>query len=428
MIRRLQPHTRRILKDLALLLGTSLFVRALFLIIVPMNAVSWDIHSWTRIVELLRQHENPYHRTPNLNWPPFWMQILYGVSAVSDATHVSITRCIQTFLIFIESLTIVVSYFTLSHYFPKVNARTSLLWGMALNPISILLTCQHGNFDILVAFWIGLAVYMLLSFKRSGTAVDWLWASALIGLGILTKTVPVVLFPILFYGIRSLSLRTRLLGYLLIIGPALLGLSVLFVLTPRDILVHVINYRSEPGLFGMTGLLRFFGAFRAISIYSTIFPFFLIGLCGIWARKMTAASSDLPNRTLILLPAFLLMVAPGAGPGYAPQYLYWFLPLLAISYPLYGRSWQRFLLAAYGIVSIVYVLEYGFRYTYGFSLMYFVHSPEITRFSQSISTQATPTFVIRLPIFAAYVLLLVQSCRLILKDFRDLDASHRSSV
>jgi hypothetical protein len=87
---------------------------------------------------------------------------------------------------------------------------------------------------------------------------DWLAASAWLGVGVLTKTVPLILAPLLVAG-RRLGRRVHALGMLLFLGPAALGLGVLAVLTPEGVQRNVLAYRSASGFYGLSGLLHLAG-------------------------------------------------------------------------------------------------------------------------------------------------------------------------
>src|SRR6185436_19031029 len=76
--------------------------------------------------------------------------------------------------------------------------------------------------------------------------------------GVLAKTVPLVLAPLLAPGARRTSRAGRALGAALFLGPSALGVSVIFVLAPAAVWNHVIKYRSAPGYFGLAGMVREF--------------------------------------------------------------------------------------------------------------------------------------------------------------------------
>jgi len=77
-----------------------------------------------------------------------------------------------------------------------------------------------------------------------------------------------------------------------------------------------------------------------------------VALFGVlWNRALDA------KRT-ILLAGLVLAAIPAIGPGYAPQYAYWFMPALVASYPLFDDGWRRILLVAYGIAALTFIVDY----------------------------------------------------------------------
>ena len=89
------------------------------------------------------------------------MQVIFCLSKVATILHVPFFRVLQAFLILIESAVIIQAYQLIREMAPATNARAFLIVGIALNPIAILLICQHCNFDV---FIIGLWVNSLFAF------------------------------------------------------------------------------------------------------------------------------------------------------------------------------------------------------------------------------------------------------------------------
>lgn len=382
----------------------GLLVRLIFLLVYPQGVVSVDLHSWGQVATLLNQGVNPYQQTTVLNWPPFWMQILYGCMRLSQLLHVPFIWIVKLFLIAIEVLLIVVVHRSLRHY--QSNAKTSrlLLTGIALNPICVLLVCQHGNFDVLVALWIALFLAMLLAFHRTGEAVDWLLACLFLGLGILTKTVPLILAPLCFSNSKALSRRTKGLGACLVFGPTALGLSVLFVLSPEAVWNKVIAYHSFASWFGISGVLAHWGMDQAIEMYAVLFILGVVSvMLGLSWRLLKG--KILNDRQLVLWTATLLMAIPTFGPGYGPQYLYWFIPPLLFSYILEGSSWRKTLLVGYAIAAGTYLIEYALTPSHGPFLTLWFPTPRWIECSQWLSNPWNTT-LLRMPLFIAYLVTL----------------------
>ena len=78
--------------------------------------------------------------------------------------------------------------------------------------MAILLVCLHGNSDVNVGLLVTLAVTALIAYSRSRDIVFWLGGCLLLGIGVLAKTVPLVLAPVLAPGARLAGWAGRVLA------------------------------------------------------------------------------------------------------------------------------------------------------------------------------------------------------------------------
>jgi hypothetical protein len=385
-----------------LFLAISLAVRGLYIFLFH-NCSSFDLNSWNRAGDILMAGGNPYNLTAVMNWPPFWMQCLFVFKIFSLTLHVPFDDVVRVFLIFAESLLALLLYITLVRYAKSASATKLLIYGIALNPISIFQVCQHCNFDVLVGFWILLAVYMLLRFQEHYEPGFWLCACFALGMGGLTKTIPLCLAPLLLISARKLKRTERFLGAVLLLGPAILGLSVLYVLGPQDIKTNVLDYRSEQGVFGFTGLFTYFGLTWMSSVWTRVFEIIYgalwIGL-GIWLWS----KEKLDSQKIILIAALLLAAIPAIGPGYGLQYVYWLLPLLLVVYGFGDKKLKFFLLISYAVAALIYTIEYAFNFnTFGAFFLEMVQTQPLLRFGSWISTPAHEMFLL-LPLWVFYLI------------------------
>ncbi|MCB0334124.1 MAG: hypothetical protein KDD55_11530, partial [Bdellovibrionales bacterium] len=70
----------------------TVFLRVLFLLLIPGEAMSLDMIRWGRVIDKLLAEPlplNPYNTTTYLNGPPFWMQFLFVIGKVEGATGLS---------------------------------------------------------------------------------------------------------------------------------------------------------------------------------------------------------------------------------------------------------------------------------------------------------------------------------------------------
>ena len=400
------------------MLGVSWLARVGFVLAIG-DAHSLDVDSWRRAVETEHQGQNPYE-TGVLNWPPFWLQIIVLADAVAGQVDIAFWTALRIYLVLAESVLVITLYLTLVSVGANRDAvRRALLIGIALNPVAILLVCLHGNSDVNVGLLVTLAAAALIAHQRSRDVVLWLSGCLLLGIGVLAKTVPLVLAPMLAPGARLTGRAGRVLGAALVVAPAAVGLSVLLALDTSATMEHVIRYRSFPGFFGVQGLLNevahgrtwvgpvmigvlvlvavvilrwrrpagtplspnrvfllvaavvmaaFFGLatlsdqVSTVDIrprYSTLFTLFVIGMV-VWLTYRLWREPPLTPQRLFLFVAVTFMVVVAFGSGYGPQYAYWFIPALVATYVLLDDEWRRLLRIGYLIAGVTYLVEYGF--------------------------------------------------------------------
>jgi len=385
-------------RDTAILALIAAAARLIFLRLLPAGAESVDLHSWQLVAAELRAGRNPYHTTPFLNWPPLWMQIIAAIDKASQLLRIPFATLLRLFLIAAD-VTGVVAAHRLAVFAELKRARAIVLFGLALNPICILLVCQHANFDTIVALAILLAVSAVLRFVRSGNPVDWLYAALAIGIGTLAKTIPIILTPLLFANWRTLDHRTRALGALLLIGPVALGLSVVFTLAPQDILQKVIQYRSFGGVFGVSGILAVTVNPQAARLVRIVL-LLALGTIVVLTTLRTARQNANEPRSLILLGAFLLSGIILLGPGYGPQYIAWFLPLLVLTATSFDVAWRRILTLWAVIAVLTYLAEYLLLRSHGALLVHLLTRQNFA-WTIDLGTPAGLT-LLRLPLFVAY--------------------------
>lgn len=408
--------SRIAIRDLGIVLAISWLARGVFIAAIG-DAHSLDVDYWERALTARDEGTNPYE-TGVLNWPPLWLEIIVVLDALADSFDVSFLSVLRVYLILVESAIVVTLYFTLvSVGATRRTVRRSLLVGIALNPVMIVLVCQHGNSDVNVGLLVTLACSALIMYRRSQDVVLWLVGCLMLGLGVLAKTTPLILAPLLAPGARLTSNMGRALGLALFLVPVSAGLSVLLALVPRATLDHVIGYKTSPGNFGIAGVIQqvtittpayklavilvllaaalalwsrsrrggaqratsryllvltlgmlvavlIFEALEAVSIdarsmYGTVFTVALILLIVLLGQRLWH-EPPLGAELLFLLVAIIFMSVNAFGTGYAAHYAPWFLPALIATYVLLDDAWRKLLLAAYVIAAVTYAVEYAF--------------------------------------------------------------------
>jgi hypothetical protein len=398
-------------RDLLAVLGCSWAVRAAVIATWPASAHSDDLTSWMTVAAQLRQGANPYVTTTIVKWPPFAIVVVWFIDHVARALSVSFFDVMRATLIVAESATAVVLYLLMIRFAPARTVRRALLFGISLNPIAILFVCQHENIDVFVGLFVALALWALVAGTGADDGVPWLAGCLAVGLGAFAKTIPLVLAPLLVPGFRAASRLGRTLGLALFLGPIVLSLGIVFVMAPHAVVDNVLLYRSIRGYFGITGLLELAHLHGLSRAYEHVFTVLLAAAVALLGRATWRRGLD--SRSTVLLAGLLLAVVPALGPGYAPQYAYWFLPPLLVSYVLFDVGWRRILLACYGVAALDWIFEYALLRALGrFLVAFFPGSSGLARLSDRLSTAGAETTA-RLPLFLAFLLLLGAGARLL---------------
>jgi hypothetical protein len=343
------------------------------------------------------------------------MQTIYILDHAGQLLHLRLVRMIQLFLISVEALVTIATYLMLDRRWGVRRAWLIVLLGVVLNPVAIILTTIHGNFDLVVALMIVLFIWSLSRWLRGSQAEDWLLACLCLGIGALAKTTPLVLAPLFVVGWRQLNLRLALIGGALLVGAVLLGISVIFTLGPGSVLDNVIHYHSFAGLFGITGILNIlqpaagWGGYhsKAVDIYAGAFLVLLagVGLGVLWRFGSRRAITD---RDVLLAVAGLLILMPVLGPGYAPQYAWWWLAPLVMLFSLCPGPIRWACALLFVIASGTYIIDYGLQPPYGEVLLHWPHPAIWNTWSDLLATKQGET-VLRLPLFTAYLVFLALS-------------------
>ena len=227
----------------------------------------------------------------------------------------------------------------------------------------------------------------------------------------LAKTVPIVLAPVLAPGARLASRTGRALGAVLLLGPAALGVSVLLALNPTMTLDHVIGYRSTRGFFGSAGIVtESFDRLASIDVQDRYATFFTVAVLAfvVWLGYRLWREPPPTAARLFLLVAVVFLAVVAFGPGYGPQYAYWFLPALVATYVLLDDAWRRLLVVAYVVAGVTYAIEYAFVFVASVPTPWRSSAPRAERILDIAEELENPgqLMVFRLPLFVVYVVVI----------------------
>lgn len=461
----LSPQVRPAVRDLAIVLAISWLARAAFIAAIG-DAHSLDVDYWRGALAAQDEGTNPYE-TGVLNWPPLWLIVIVGLDYAGNLADLGFWTVLRLYLVLVESALVIALYLTLVSFGAERRAvRRALLIGIALNPVTIILVCQHGNSDVQVGLLVTLALASLSAHWRSRDAVMWLCGCLFLGLGVLAKTTPLVLAPVLAPGARLVTRAGKALGAALFFGPAALGVGVILALTPTAVLDHVIGYRSTRGFFGLSGLVTeaadldvrltlvtvvALGILAAIVVlwrrwsrerplepsrsfllvvgavvvavlwlaealdrltsfdgrprYGTAFTLAALVLVA-WLFYRLRNDPPLAPPRLFLLVAVIFMIVVAFGPGYGAHYVYWFIPALVGTYVFLDDTWRALLRIAYLIAGLTYAVEYAFVPFLGAYMAAILGDPGwVADVSEYLSSPGR-LVVLRLPLFAVYLVVI----------------------
>lgn len=372
---------------------------------------SFDVDAWMEVARVMREGGNPYSETDLLHYAPLWPAFLRALDMLSQQTGWHFVHGLQGLLIVTDAANLIISRGLLKRSGVTRTAHNALIAVLVLSPISILLTVQHGNFDALVATWLLLFVGALWDHSRAGSGRSWLLAALFLGLGVLTKTVPLLLVPLLLIGVKQRSMSINALGAVLVVAPFVLSLLPIWMTDPESVARHVIAYRSLPGWFGITGLLDLAGMNGAMWTYARTGPISLLLLMAA-ASWYVLKQAGLSKSELVRLSLWLMLGLLILGPGYSPQYIAWLLPLSVLHVAFSEVSERRWLLATYLIATLTYLVEYAIIPDHGAFLLLWSHADGIPQCSEALKSPGGQT-MLRLPLFLVYTVLFLRWSRAI---------------
>lgn len=275
-----------------------------------------DVAAYRNHVELLRLGQSVYQQAQVYPYFPGWLEIEWLSWLLSTAVHVEFWIVIRMVIVVADLLTCFALWWAASRYFGGSRGRwVAVIY--ALNPIAILISGYHGQFDALPTLLAIVAAGLLAQPIRAG------FSGVLLGLAVAVKPSPALLGPI-FLRAPNLSTRQRILfaG-----ASGLAFFAVVLALAGNqtvDAFVNVLGYGGVPDQ-GITGLFRALwmwrsgsanlpGAFPALMMRDTrVFSLATIALVAVltWNRGIARASAA-------VLLAFLATYG-----GVSTQYLLW---------------------------------------------------------------------------------------------------------
>lgn len=235
-----RPRLRLGWPAILLIAGLARLLPALWL---PVGA-GYDIESFRMATDALLSGREVYTavlgRHPYL---PFQMYLMGGMAFIARATGLPFVVAIKLPSVAADVALTGLIY----HVVAGASGRDRATWAAllyALNPVSLLVTAYHGQFESVTLLLLALAWWLRERSREGASAVA-------LGLAILNKTWPVVFLPVVFVRLRGW--RSRAVYSSIALGiPVLFSVAylVLFSAGPMPMLRRALTHRGVAGYWG----------------------------------------------------------------------------------------------------------------------------------------------------------------------------------
>lgn len=315
------------------------------LLLVPDS--NFDIDSYWLVSQHVVAFEDVYTATdtvtrhPYLPFQLYWMGFSRLAANQANPAFIKIVRLAPIAADILISLVIFV---TMRKHAKGIGPFwAGLLY--AVNPISIYVSAYHGQFDAIPILFILLAI---LAANQQAPGASGVW----LGLGILSKSWPVLALPSILMAIKGTKQKILFLvfsGLVPLVG--VLVYSGLYDARILTVLKRAISYNHGMGVWGYTYLLRLVGliwndaapivtSYFSVSKYVTVLALGLVWL--LFARKQ-----ELFVGLLTILVSLLAFFH-----AFSIQYLVWLLPFAILDRQ--ERWLKRYTLAAFSYMFLAY--------------------------------------------------------------------------
>lgn len=313
--------------SLKVILLIAIAIRIIHLII--SNGVSnFDIDAYGLIGKLTVQNHNIYPDPADL-YHPYFPVFLYleGFANSLEQIYIPYVMTIKTFTILFD---IGVVYFV--YLLSNKNAHLSLLY--SINPISILVTSFHGQFDSIPIFFTLLSFYLIRENKE------------VLGIMLASFAIAIKTWPILFILpiIKIINNKFNLIFLISVPTISIAIYSYLFNAHWLEIIKTIYRYRGVSGNYGL-GYLAL-----------TLFPGFIqkeylvlisnTSLITILCIAFFFNSKTLIRNVLKLMLCFFVVTL-----GFGIQWLSWLVPFLILIKPRFSYI---FFITSTAYMSIIY--------------------------------------------------------------------------
>jgi hypothetical protein len=365
------PATRWARWSLWGIVGVALLVRMVPALLLE-NGAPFDIQSYEVVADLVRSGADVYTSEATVNRHPYlplhlyWLAAARGLAEVSGVAYAKVVKWLPI-VVDVAITPVVVWFWQVAQSRVSTRQKDAQVargraiavgeaerLGMlyALNPVPVLVCAYHGQFDAEPVLWMVLAT--VFTALPPGLLAGWqqsMGAGAWLGLGILTKSYPVLALPALLPAIKSWNHRALFvvaMGAVPLLGVLLY--TVMFNAPFWEVVQRAIGYNFGIGIYGYTYFARLArevgGDGRWLQWAVEYGRFITVGLLAVvWWVKVRHQSA--PAALLTILVAFFAITH-----AFAIQYLGWLVPVALLNRET--RWLVAYTIAAYFYMVVAY--------------------------------------------------------------------------
>jgi len=269
---------------------------------------NYDSESFRMVAAIAARGGDIYAETWRYNYSPAWGQLLRGLDRARAASKLDLTRVVGLALTAADLATAALLYLLASGRFgPRRSTLVALLF--FANPVSILISSFHGQFDNLSILCLLAAILVSRRGESRGPLTI-----ALLSLSLCLKHVT-WFHPLLFAwrGRRRFSLAVGTLPYAVFLASFLP-----YWPSWRNIADNVFRYRGLTGRYGLGALLLLFPTMPLWVLTAVLLLAVLVAI--VWLAPVEISRASL----------LLFLVQMIFSPGFARQYCVWPVALGAL--------------------------------------------------------------------------------------------------
>lgn len=338
-----------------LVLLIALLVRLVPAVLLPRGA-EYDIESFRRVAETLLKGGTVYDsplvagRHPYL---PFQLYLIWGAGYVSNVGKLPFVFLVKLVPILADAALAALIFKIALNSGRTLASAFSLSLLYALNPIAILVSAYHGQFDGETVLLLALAWYFYHFGRQDARRFG--VSALMLGLAILNKSWPVIFLPIVFFRLKSTKQRV---AYALIALATPVVFTAFYVIvfhqTPLPLLHRTLTHAGVPGWWGASALVSLTWHLTGwgkdlLTWLAQYGRWFVIAgaVCVYWVTKRQRAIDAL----LTLLLALYVLTS-----GFGLQWALWVVPVAILAGDL-----RR--LDLYTLAALIYMLPayYGYH-------------------------------------------------------------------